>query len=164
MGLALLAPQLSSADPYITIAQGSSEITSNDFFEKGTSYKYGLGGIATENLKLEVNFLYLGEFENRCDCNSSISISGIEYAVIGEFPINPQTAITFKGGLYKWSLDNELFGITFEDVDDSTSLSLGIGAIFYVGENVGFTIAYDQYDDISGGDISNLMLGMNFKL
>ncbi len=158
-GLALLIPQLSVAESYITLGAGSSELSNLDAYDSSNAFKLGLGHTVHKYVRLEASLLSLGEFEVPYSDDTSITTQGAEVSAIGQYAIHPRIDLNLKLGLYMWQMDFKSSGNSSED--KGTNISIGAGTTFSVTETLDISVSYDQYLDLNGADIANIAVGIN---
>lgn len=182
--LASVTPVLAQSDvPYIGFSYGDARFSDGDFcggsktcHDADTAFKV-YGGIALdETLSVEYYYADFGEASAEVDDKGldnysrkyEVEAYGID--VVAQFPLNKQFGVFGKVGIAWWEWNAESVNSAsnifakFPDwrttgSDSGTGLKLGIGAQFYLEDNVSIRAEIEEYD-IDGEAISLVSLGV----
>jgi len=149
--LTAFAGSASAATPggYLGFSIGSSEV--DTISESDTSFKFTAGYNANQNLGIEIQLISFGEFFNGL---GYVDVTGLSIDGIGYLPVSSQFSLFGKFGMISYRA--ELFGLE----DTGSELMYGLGGQFDINSNFAIRAEYENYNDISGSDISMLSAGI----
>lgn len=99
------------------------------------------GGVRlVDVLAVEMSYLNLGEFRDFAE-ERDIGFSGVTLSGKAILPLGDQMDVYAKMGLFFWELD-EKWGRTDYFLDEGEDLIFGVGASFYVTEQVSVDLEY----------------------
>jgi len=119
--------------------------------ESDSGLKVFGGSNFSEQYGFEIAFVDLGEY-----VGGIVSESGVAFDLVGYYPATQNVDVFGKAGLFSWTIDVGPFS------DDGTDLTYGFGV--NVGlDKVSIRAEWENFTDISGGDVSLLSAGLIFK-
>lgn len=137
-------------------------------FDEDDDFKEALVGLQFNSfLGIEGSYVDLGEFGGDL---GNADIDGYSLAVVGRLPLTESFGLFAKAGQLFWDADVSLAG--FSDSYDGDEPFLGVGADFYVTDNLAIALEYDRYEvdlETSGlpdpdtefeGDMDTVKLGV----
>ena len=151
--LALFGGQITHAAPpvgYIGFSLGSA----NDdvLSESDTGYKFYGGYTVNNNLGFEIAFVDLGQYVGR-----SLDQYGVAFEAVGYIPLSNNLDLMGKVGLFAWTVEDRYY------IDYGTDLTYGLGVQYDLNNRVYVRGEWEQFTDVSGGDVSLLSAGLVYK-
>lgn len=145
--------------PFLACAQdqggfiGASIGTADDevLNEDESGFKLFGGYRFTRNIAGEIAFVDLGSY-----FGGFLDQYGLAFDVMVILPVADNFEFFAKAGLFSWTVETP-----FAD-DDGTDLMYGLGAQFNVNRNIGLRIEYEEFTDVSGGDVSLISAGVSY--
>jgi OOP family OmpA-OmpF porin len=135
---------------YLGFGIGSSD---DDLLsESDTGIKLFGGYEFNQYFGVETAFVDLGEFLG------FLEQYGWALEVVGSLPVGEKFTLFAKAGMFSWDL--EVFGETVEDGNDST---FGVGGQWAFAEHWAVRGEYEQFNDISGGDVDLFSVGLLYR-
>lgn len=135
---------------YIGVSIGSAD--DEILNESSTGVKIFGGYHYTDNLAMELAIVNLGDYGVVDEVNQG----GFYFGVVPSISLNQNTAFFGKIGLFAWSVD--FFDV---QVDSGTDISWGFGVETYISDTVLLRAEYEEFLDVSGGDITLLSGGIS---
>lgn len=157
-GTALLAmSSLAAAEGYIGGALGSTSVEVSGYNDSDTFKVYG--GFRQDNFGVEGAYINFDRFDvEGTGGTENIIGDGLEVSAIGFLPLGQNVEVFGKLGLLAWSLDANSMGNSF-GTDDGTSFAYGAGLQIKPAAQFSLRLEYQGFQDVSGSDLSSLMLG-----
>lgn len=157
-GTVLLAlSSLAAAEAYIGGAFGSTSVEVSGFEDSDTFKVYG--GYRQGNFGIEGAYINFDRFDvEGTGGTENISGDGLEVSAIGFLPLGQQVEAFGKLGLLAWNLDANSMGSIF-GTDDGTSFAYGVGLQIKPAQQLSLRLEYQGFQDVSGSDLSSIMLG-----
>jgi len=134
---------------YLGFSIGTSEVETLN--EDDSSFKLSAGYNMNEHLGIEIQAIGFGEFYNG---TGYVDVSGVSFAPVGYLPLSRQISILGKLGMVSYTA--ELFG--YEET--GSALMYGLGGQLDLQNNLAVRVEWENYNDISGSDISLLSGGI----
>ena len=157
-GTVLLAlSSLATAEVYVGGAFGSTSVEVSGYDNSDTFKIYG--GYRQNNFGIEGGYVNFDRFDvEGTGGTQNITGDGLEVSAIGFLPIGQQLELFGKLGVLAWNLDANSSGNTF-GTDDGTSFAYGVGLQIKPAQQFSLRLEYQGFQDVSGSDLSSLMLG-----
>lgn len=149
-GLLLLTPLAHAVSPGLALGFSIGSADDAVLDETASAYKISLAVNGNRNLGLELAYVDLGDY-----AAATLEQSGLAFNLLGYLPLGNSLALIGKIGLFDWELD--YLGV---NVDDGTDLSYGLGLQLDFAPQLGARVEWEEFTDISGGDVSLLSAGM----
>src|SRR5690606_19747083 len=108
--------------------------------DESTAFEIKGGGRLVDVCAVEMSYLNLGEFRDLHD-DVDLGFSGVTLSGKAILPLGDQMDVYAKIGLFFWELD-EKWGRRDYLVDEGEDLIFGVGASFYVTEQVSIDLEY----------------------
>lgn len=134
---------------YLGFSMGSSEV--DTIKESDTSFKLTAGYNANQNLGIEIQVISFGSFFNGV---GDVDVTGVSFDGVGYLPVSSQFSLFGKFGMISYTA--KFYGLE----DTGSELMYGLGGQFDINNNLAFRAEYENYNDISGSDISMLSAGI----
>jgi len=153
--LTLLATSAVSAGEDIGWYAGVGAGIANDeiLSETDTGFKL-FGGIQlSEYIGMEAAYVDLGDF-----AFGALEQSGVALEVVGSAPVGEQLTFFAKIGMFSW--DVELTGM---EADHGINSMFGAGFQWAFGEHWAFRGDYERFNDVSGGDVALVCIGVLYR-
>jgi OOP family OmpA-OmpF porin len=149
--LTAFAGSAAAATPggYLGFSMGTSEVDTLNVDD--TSFKLTAGYTANQNLGIEIQVISFGEFFNGI---GNVDVTGVSFDGVGYLPVSSQVSLFAKFGMISYTA--EFYGLE----DTGSELMYGLGGQFDVSSNLAIRAEYENYNDISGSDISMLSAGI----
>ena len=157
-------------------------VISGSVDETDSAFKIFLGNRVNENVSIEFGYLDLGEatFEGVSDgtglvfktpgpVSGDAEADGVQFAVIGNVPVNDRLYIMAKAGFFMWDLSASLSDITGTESgdEDGTDLFFGLGLNYAITDKVSIRGEWEMYSmDIGFAgdiDVNLLSAGVTFR-
>jgi len=136
--------------PYFGFSLGTAD---DDILnEDDSGFKIFGGTNLSEQYGFEIAFVDLGEY-----VGGAISQSGLAFDLVGYFPVAQNVDIFGKVGLFLWTVDIGPFS------DDGTDLTYGFGVNVGIANQMSVRAEWENFTDISGGDVSLVSAGLTFN-
>lgn len=139
--------QAASPGGYVGFSLGSAD--DDVLSESDTGYKLFGGYTANQYLGVEIAFVDLGEYEN-----GLLEQYGVAFDVVGYLPVTNNFNVLGKLGMFAWTVDVGPFS------NDGTDLTYGLGVQYDFTNRLSFRGEWEEFADISGGDVSLLSAGV----
>ena len=110
------------------------------------------GSNSSEQFGYEIAFVDLGEY-----VSGIVSQSGLALDLVGYHPVSETVDIFGKFGLFLWTIEVGSFS------DSGTDLTYGFGVNFGLTDQVSLRAEWENFSDISGGDVSLVSAGLTFN-
>ncbi len=120
--------------------------------ETDSGYKLFAGYEFNRNAAVEVAFVDLGEF-----VGGVLDQYGLAFQFVGKLPVSNQMNLFGKVGLFNWTVD--VFGLT----DDGTDPTYGAGVEFRFTEQLAGRVEWETFQDIAGGDVDLISVGLSVR-
>lgn len=145
-------------------------ITSGTVDGKDSGFKLFGGYRFSPNFALELAYAdlgkasYSGTFFGSPVTGGTVAVSGFNTSAVLLYPINPSFELFGKAGLFAWEAkaSDVTGGVPFSGKEDGANLSLGIGANYFFGKNVGARIEWEHFE-LDPGKASLLSAGIIVK-
>ena len=148
---------LAAAEGYIGGAFGSTDVDVSGYDNSDTYKIYG--GFPQGNLGIEGAYINFDGFDVQGTSGAEyVDGHGLEVSGVGFLPLGQTVELFGKLGILAWSLDANTLGSSFGS-DDGTSFAYGAGLQFKPAEQLSLRLEYQGFQDVSGGDLSSIMLG-----
>ena len=130
---------------------GFSLGTANDDIldENDSGLKIFGGANLSEKYGFEIAFVHLGEY-----AGGIISQSGMAFDLVGYYPVTQNVDLLGKAGLFLWAVEVGPF------TDDGVDLTYGFGVNVGVSDHMSIRAEWEDFTDISGGDVSLVSVGL----
>lgn len=151
-GLSLCVGQKAQAAPpggYIGFSLGSADVKEID--ETDTAYKLVAGWTVNQNLGMDITFVDLGTYQG-----GLADAYGVAFDVVGYLPVGNNFNILGKIGMFAWTVDVDIINAS----DDGTDLTYGLGVQYDLHNRLSIRGEWEEYNDVSGSDISLLSAGI----
>ena len=147
---ALFGGQIANAAPpvgYIGFSLGSAD--DDVLSESDTGYKFFGGYTVNNNLGFEIAFVDLGQY-----VDGLLEQYGVAFEVVGYLPLSSNLDLMGKLGMFSWTVD------VLNASDDGTDLTYGLGVQYDLNNRLYVRGEWEQFTDVSGGDVSLLSVGL----
>ena len=148
--LALFGGQIAHAAPpvgYIGFSLGSAD--DDVLSESDTGYKFFGGYTVNNNLGFEIAYVDLGQY-----VDGLLEQYGVAFEVVGYLPLSSKLDLMGKVGMFAWTID------VLNASDDGTDLTYGLGVQYDLNNRLYVRGEWEQFTDVSGGDVSLLSAGL----
>ena len=136
--------------PYFGASIGSAD--DDVFNETDTGLKLFGGYNFNSNLGVEVAYVDLGEYRG-----GTFEQDGISVEAVGYLPIADNIDVFGKLGMFSWDVSTPTVS------DDGNDLTYGLGLNFQMNSQIGVRAEWQNYEDISGGDVSLISDGVSLS-
>lgn len=144
-------------------------ITSGTVDGKDSGFKIYGGFEFTPNLAVEMAYVDLGEltyggtFGPDPVTNGRLETTGLNVALVGTVPVSPGFSLFAKGGIFAWSAEARdiTAGRVFVGRDEGGDLSFGLGAAFYLNENLSLRAEWERFE--ANDSITLLSAGLAYR-
>jgi OOP family OmpA-OmpF porin len=153
--LTLLATSAVSAGEEIGWYAGIGAGSSNDQIlqDRDTGMKLFGGVQLSDYFGMEAAYVDLGDFTF-----GLLDQSGVAVEVVGSAPVGEQLTFFAKAGMFSW--DVKLSGM---EADHGISSVFGAGFQWALAENWAFRGDYERFNDVSGGDVALVAIGVLYR-
>jgi len=151
LGLALFGGQIAHAAPpvgYFGFSLGSAD--DDVLSESDTGYKFFGGYTVNNNLGFEIAYVDLGQY-----VDGLLEQYGVAFEVVGYLPVSRNLNLMGKIGMFAWTADYAAFAR-----DEGTDLTYGLGVQYGFNNRLFVRGEWEQFLDVSGGDVSLLSAGL----
>ena len=148
--LALFGGQIAHAAPpvgYIGFSLGSAD--DDVLSESDTGYKFFGGYTVNNNLGFEIAYVDLGQY-----VDGFLDQYGVAFEAVGYLPLSSNLDLMGKVGMFAWTVDDSYY------IDYGTDLTYGLGVQYDLNNRVYVRGEWEQFTDVSGGDVSLLSAGL----
>lgn len=167
-GVVYIGGSIGSSDIDSSITRGL--ITSGTVDGKDVGVKLFGGYQLSPNLALELAFVdlgtltYSGAFGGASVVGGQVKVSGLNFSVVGSFPVSPGFGIFGKAGVFAWETraSDVTAGVPFAQTRDGSDLSVGLGMDFSVTRNSSVRAEWEQFK-IGSDNASLLSVGFVVK-
>jgi len=137
---------------------GSAEVDTIN--ESDLGYKF-YGGYLGENFGAEMAFAGLGDGYTP----DNLDVSGLSFEFIGRLPVSSSFSVLGKFGIFWWTVENcdtgyYYYYCPYGIYDDGTDLTYGLGLQYDLNDRVSIRGEWQEFEDVSGSDISLLSAGL----
>lgn len=160
--LVLLCASIGSANAsgwYFGGSFGPSNVDVNGY-DDASSFRIFFGADASDYLAMEVGAVSLGKFDVT-GYDANVDVTGVDLSVLGKLPVSDSFSFYGKVGMFTWNVDANVSGYYFGN-DTGTGATYGLGGDFKFGSNLRGRVAWDYYDDVSGGNIDVYSFGLMY--
>jgi len=188
MSIAMASTTVLAYEPgqgYLLGTIGQTESIADVIYDDALSLKIGMGYQFAPKVGVELSYLSLGAYEatgaflsalsqfaGETVTKSDLTFSGFDLSVVGNIPLNEQSKVFGRVGMFVWDAtldfevstsDGDFSGD--EDVDDGSNINYGVGFLHSFNERFSFRAEYGNYAislDGTDEDVNNLSLGVNY--
>jgi OOP family OmpA-OmpF porin len=123
----------------------------------------------SRNFGLELAFVDLGEagysgtFQGLPVTGGTVKTSGLNFSVVGTWPLNASFDFFGKVGAFSWEskASDVTAGVPFSEKEDGTDLSFGLGVTYNMTKNFGIRAEWERFKAVD--NISLLSVGVAYK-
>lgn len=152
-GLLACMPLAHAVSPGIALGFNIGTADDAVLDETDSAYKISLAFNGNQNLGLELAYVDLGEY-----AAGTLEQSGLAFNLLGYLPVGNSLALLGKLGLFDWQVD--FLGV---NVDEGTDLTYGLGLQLDFAPQLAARVEWEEFTDISGGDVSLLSAGIVYS-
>ena len=120
--------------------------------EEDNGYKLFVGYRFDRNFAGEIAFIDLGDFSG-----GAIEQYGVAVDLMAIAPLSNNFELFGKLGLFSWTVE-----YPFSE-DEGSDLMYGFGAQFHVAPQLSVRVEYEEFLDVSGGDVSLTSAGLSYR-
>lgn len=168
--ICLFAGSLAQAEgPYrysgISMGATAIDVDGTDFDESDIGFKWFGGVMVTENLGLELAYIYGGTINSSSSALRSVETNAFTLEAIGQIPLGEKFSLFAKAGIAFYdAYAVSRAGFSYANSDED--FTYGVGGNFWVNPKFAVRLEWEQvpfstnqYD----GDFSMLSLGISYK-
>jgi OOP family OmpA-OmpF porin len=103
-----------------------------------------------KNIAFEAAYIDFGEITLTGNGSLTLEASGLDFSVVGSFPINQSFELFAKIGMLMWDADAIYVNVpgfgSGTESDDGSDIGYGFGANFNVGSNLAIRASYEMFE------------------
>jgi OOP family OmpA-OmpF porin len=143
---------------YMGFNMGSAEVDTIN--ESDLGYKF-YGGYLGENFGAEFAYAGLGDGYT----SDNLDVYGLSFELIGRLPVSSSFSLLGKFGIFWWTVENcdtgyYYYYCHYGIYDDGSDLTYGLGLQYDLNDRVSIRGEWQEFEDVSGSDISLLSAGI----
>lgn len=143
---------------YMGFNMGSAEVDTIN--ESDLGYKF-YGGYLGENFGAEMAFVGLGDGYTP----DNLDVSGLSFEFIGRLPVSSSFSLLGKFGIFWWTVENcdtgyYYYYCPYGTYNDGSDLTYGLGLQYDFNNRISIRGEWEEFNDVSGSDISLLSAGI----